>query len=272
MRIFLFRLVLSVCVILSWVQPVSSGEEQLETLRRQDQNAFPRRYEIDQARTLIRIRETISEMTPDSEQALVGLAYAYFWLGNRLSLEEGTKKERLQLYQSCIGSAREAIRINPLSTGGNFWTVICQGRYTQTHGILGGTFGLGNSIRGMQVVAANNESYYYAGVNRFWGRVCYEVPGIIRRVIDFSLEDSVYFLMRAIEIAPDFLMNHRYLAETYLKMDRTEEARQSLALILTRPADKLPEAEAENLREQEIARRIWRKNFTDLPLPKAPSE
>ena len=256
---------------LSISNPVWPGSPVEPGLLNQAEESFSRRFEISQAGKLIEIYRNVTTLDPGSETHWIALAYANFWLGNRLSLEKDTKRERLTLYLDCVSAAREAIRINPNSTGGNFWLVLCQGRYTQTHGLLGGSFALGDSIRSMQVVLLNDREYYFGGVDRYWGRVFYEVPGLLRKIINFTLEDSEYFLKRAISIAPDFLMNHRYLAETYLKMGEEEKARKVLEKILNSSAGTLPAAEPENLREQEIARRIWREKFKRLPLPTSPS-
>ena len=236
-------------------------------LKAQAEDAFSHRYDIGQAKRAITLYEKILAGEPESEEYLVKLSYAYYWLGNRLELEAQSKRTRLEAYRKSIEAAREAVRVNPESLGGNYWLVISQGRYTQVHGILGGTFSLGDNIRGMQVVTGNNPNYYSGGVDRYWGRVVFEFPKIVKKVVDFKYEDALYLSQRSLAIEPKFFTTRLYMAETYLKLGQEEKAREQLTWLLTTSPGILPAAEAENRLEQELARRIWRKHFRHDPIP-----
>lgn len=234
-------------------------------LKAEAEKIFPQRYEIEKARQLILVYEKILAQVPNSEEYWVNLSYAYFWLGDRLAVGKVQKKILLDAYDKSIQAAKEAIRVNPDSVGGNFWMTVSQGRYTLVKGILGGNFSLGTSIQGMMVVTRDNVNYYFGGVYRYWGRFVFEVPKIARRIIDFKLEESVYFMKKALEVAPNFFMNHVYLAETYLAMGQKDLAREELAWVLKAKPDILPLAESENRLEQDRARLIWKEEFKDLP-------
>lgn len=245
--------------------PASASD--LAILKAQAEDAFSRRYDIGQAKKAITLYEKILAGDPEPEEYLVKLSYAYYWLGNRLELEAKSKKARLEAYLKSIEAAREAVRVNPESLGGNYWLVISQGRYTQVHGILGGTFSLGDNIRGMQVVTSKNPNYYFGGVDRYWGRVVFEIPKIVQKVVDFKYEDALYLFQRSLAIEPKFFTTRLYMAETYLKLGKKKQAREQLTWLLTTSPGTLPAAEAENRLEQELARKIWKKHFTHDPLP-----
>lgn len=247
----------------SWAAgPVNPG---LENLKAEAEKIFPSRYEIEKARQLIQVCEKILEQAPNSEEYWVNLSYAYFWLGDRLAVEKVQKKELLDAYEKSINAAKEAIRVNPDSVGGNFWMTVSQGRYTLVKGILGGSFSLGSSVLGMMVVTRDNTNFYFGGVYRYWGRFVFEIPKIARRIIDFKLEESVYFLKKALAVAPNFFMNHVYMAETHLAMGQKDLAREELAWVLKTKPGILPLAEPENRLEQDRARLIWKENFPEPP-------
>ncbi|MCX5858279.1 MAG: hypothetical protein NT056_00035 [Proteobacteria bacterium] len=226
---------------------------------------FTQRYEVEKARQLIQAYEKILNQVPNSEEYWIKLSYAYFWLGDRLAVEKVQKKELLDAYDKSIRAAREAIRVNPDSVGGNFWATVSQGRYTLVKGILGGGFGLGASIQGMMIVTRDDINFYFGGVYRYWGRFVFEIPKLGRRIINFKMEESVFFLKKALEVAPNFFMNHVYLAETYLDMDRKDLAREELSWVLTTKPGILPQAEPENRLEQDRARLIWKEEFKEPP-------
>lgn len=251
--------------------PLSSHAETLKTLQAAAQSAFAQRWELGQTARAIELYEKILEQSPDLDEYWVKLAYAYYWRGNRLELEEHSKKERLESYTKSVSAARRAIQVNPDSIGGNYWMVISQGRYTQVHGILGGTFSLGDNIRGMQIVTSRNPNYYFGGVDRYWGRVVFEIPKIVQKLIDFQYEDSLYLFERSLAFEPHFFTTRLYIGETHLKLGDREKAREAFTWLLTTPADILPAAEAENRLEQEIARKLWRKHFKE-PIPGASGE
>ena len=237
----------------------------LAGLKAEAEKIFPQRYEIEKSRQLIQAYEKILGQVPNSEEYWVKLSYAHFWLGDRLAVEKTPKKELLDAYDKSIRAAQEAIRINPDSVGGNFWMTVSQGRSTLVKGILGGGFSLGGSVQGMMIVSRDNINFYFGGVYRYWGRFVFEIPKIARRIIDFKLEESAYFMKKALAVAPNFFMNHVYLAETYLAMDQKDLARGELTWVLKTKPDILPLAEPENRLEQDRARLIWKEEFKDLP-------
>jgi len=117
----------------------------------------------------------------------------------------------------------------------------------------------------MMVVSRDNINFYFGGVYRYWGRFVFEIPKIARRIIDFKLEESVYFMKKALEVAPNFFMNRVYLAETYLAMGQKDLAREELSWVLKTKPGVLPPAEPENRLEQDRARLIWKEEFKDTP-------
>jgi len=260
-QLTLFVLVLFLCNF----SGAAPEDHALAGLKAEAEKIFPQRYEVEKARQLIQVYEKILAQVPNSEEYWVRLSYAHFWLGDRLAVEKVQKKELLNAYDKSSQAAREAIRVHPDSIGGNFWMTVSQGRLTLVKGILGGSFSLGTSIQGMMVVSRDNINFYFGGVYRYWGRFVFEIPKIARRIIDFKLVESVYFLKKAIEVEPNFFMNHVYLAETYLAMSQKDLAREELSWVLKARPGILPLAEPENRLEQDRARLIWKEEFKESP-------
>ena len=66
------------------------------------------------------------------------------------------------------------------------------------------------------------------------------------------MQKSEAYLRKAVELAPLNLMNHRYLAETLIELNRIDEARQVLAKVLQLPDD--PDWKPESELEKKLAK------------------
>ena len=89
------------------------------------------------------------------------------------------------------------------------------------------------------MVLSIDPSYGEGLADRALGRWYLKVPGLFGG----SKKKSVEHLQRALTYDPTAAASHLYLAESYLAMDRREEARQSLQRVLDAPVhpDWVPE-------------------------------
>lgn len=202
----------------------------------------------------IEIYEDALKSRPRDTGLLTRLSRAYAWAGNLLPMDE--KKERYKYFRRGSELGDRVIEIDPDNIEAYFWKTVNEGRYTETKGILSGHIRLGATIKALTIVATKDPGFYYGGVFRYWGRAFFRIPWVAKRVIDFTLEDSVWFLKRSIELEPRFFESHYYLAETYIKMDKEEEAEKELKWIIDMSPDVLPEVAPENRRAQRDAREL----------------
>ena len=238
-----------------------STKPELDSVLKLADEAFAGRWEPENAKKAIELYRQTTKIDPRCEECWIKLSRAHHWLGDYLVGMKIDEKKALENFLLGSAAALKAVELNPKGIGGNYWWIDNEGRYTEVKGIVGGRWSLGNALRGHFVMAQQDINYFYAGLYRYWGRVIYDIPGLVRRLIDLPLADSIYFLELAREAAPNFFMHRRYLAETFLRMGEKEKARRELEYIIHTPATIIPEMEPENKLEQKIAREIYQKYF-----------
>lgn len=230
-----------------------------EVFYNQAMTSWAKRSSLEEARKAVDLLEKATQGDAKNEKYWVDLAIAYYWVGE--ITPAGMKKERIDYYLKGEESALRAVTINRNSVGGNFWTVVNNGRVTELKGILSGSFNFGRCLRAMTAATAREPDYYYGGVFRYWGQFIFEMPSMLRSVAQFTLDDANYFFKRSLEIEPNFFMTRLYLAESYLANKQKEKAKAELLYVMNTSPSVLPEAEPENRHYQKLAREIFDKEF-----------
>jgi len=228
---------------------------------RQGMDAWDKRQDPATAEKALAFFAKAAEAEPGNEQYLVMFSRASYWAGELTQVE--LKKKRIEYYSQGERAALKAIKLNRRSVGGNFWSVINNGRVTELKGILSGSFNFGRCLRAMTTVSSVDPDYYYGGVYRYWAEFISEMPSMLRSVAQFSLDDSVWFSRQAIEVEPDFFMTRLYLAETYLQLKQPEKARQELLYVINKDPGVIPEAAAENSHYRKLAVELYARKFQD---------
>ncbi len=236
-------------------EPKESTAEWME----KGEQAWEQRDDIEKLRQAVHAFERAASMEGAGVEPLVRVAHASYWLGE--VLPEDGEKQRVQAYQGCYDAAVKAMAMDETSPGANLWATVCNGRKAEIKGLLSGSYDLGLAIVCLNVVAREQNDYYYGAIYRYWGRFVYEIPSLGRRIASFSLDDSVFLYEQALKIEPDFFMTRLYLAETYLAKKNKHLAKRELLYILKTPADVVPGAEPENSFYQQKAREFLDKEF-----------
>ncbi len=256
-RLICFGIML--CVLAFICEGIRAEEEPLKLA----EAAWKKRESLEQAQAAVKYFRKAAESDPKNEKIWVDLAMACYWLGE--ITPEAEEKVRLAVYEEGERAALKAVSINPRSVGGNFWSVVNNGRVTELKGLLSGSFNFGMCLRYMVEVSSQDPDYYYGGVYRYWGRFVYRLPKIGRRVARFSLDDSIELYQKALEIEPDFFMTRLYLAESYLENGQREDAFKELMWLSDHSPEALPEASPENRFYQRKAREILAREFKGEP-------
>lgn len=227
--------------------PVSQPVAPPATVR-QDDARDPDRLYADRAQLSSALQAaTIWEQrlggpVPDFESAWK-LARACYWLGGHVSDDQ-----RRGQYERGIKAGTHAVALEPERPEGHFWMAANMGAMAESFGIRAGLRYRGTVKRELETVLKLDPSYQQGSADRALGRWYFRVPGLLGG----SRNKSVEHLQRSLDYDPGSAASHFFLAETFLKMNRREEARDELQLVLDAPLH--PEWVPEVLEFQERAR------------------
>ena len=201
--------------------------------------------------------EKIAALEPENDEVLGKLSRAYYWAGLNTTL----KRERSESYHKGVEAGQKALKINPGNLEANYWTAVNMARIAELRWSPK-SLGYVVKIRKMvQTIADVDRNYYYGAVDRIQGMALTILSSDSRGIPSFTKKSAVEHLKNAVEIGPNYFLNHVSLAEAYLKSGQMELAKAELEWVINTPADIDPEVTPENRYEQERAREILRKEF-----------
>lgn len=161
--------------------------------------------------------------------AYAKLAEVYFWLGEYS--ESSADKDHY--FGQGVEAGKKAVELVPDSVAANLWYGANMGSHGVVRGIMSSLFYLGpiekHGKRAMEI----DESYFYGAPLRLMGRFYHQAPGFPIGPGDSN--KGIEILEKAVQVGPDFLYNHVYLAEVYMAKRRKDEARELLEDVLNRP-------------------------------------
>lgn len=187
-------------------------------------------------------------------------AFSVYWRMSRLSYWIGdhtaNKDVKKQIFLQGVEYAKKAIELGPDKADGHFWLGVCYGVYGEAKGVLKSLSLVKPIKEAMRRVLEIDPAYDRGGADRVLGRVFHEVP----RIAGGNEKTSLEHLLKAVEYGPRVGLNLLYLADTYISLDRVEEARKTLESILA--LEPLPDLIPETAEEQAQAReKLERKPF-----------
>jgi tetratricopeptide (TPR) repeat protein len=180
------------------------------------------------------------------------LARACYWLGGHVPADE-----QRQQYERGITAATRAVELEPERPDGHFWMAADMGAMAESFGLRAGIKYRAPIRKELETVLRIDPSYQQGSADRALGRWYFRVP----RLFGGSKDKSLEHLKRALTFAPQSTATHFFLAETYLDMDRPDDARREVQLVLDAPLD--PEWTPED--------REFKKKATEL-LKRLPGE
>jgi tetratricopeptide (TPR) repeat protein len=197
-------------------------------------------------------------------QALVKMARAHIDVGDTIAENGGDWKERkLKEYNTAEGYARRAIRVDPSSTWGHFWLSAALGNAAMVSPI-GRQLELAGEIRdeierALALDPKNGFAYHAYGV---WHRKIAEIGSASRvfasvlygqSVPTGSLDKSIEYLKKAVELNPTVIVSRLELARSYVAKDEREQARALLKTIPGLPIQFSDDAKHKRSAEQLLA-------------------
>ena len=156
------------------------------------------------------------------------LARACYWLGGHVPADE-----QRQQYERGIKAATRAVELEPQKPEGHFWMAADMGAMAESFGLRAGIRYRGPIKNALETVLKLDPSYQQGSADRALGRWYFRVP----RLFGGSKDKAVEHLKKSLTYAPESTATHFDLAESYLDMDRPDEARREAKLVLDAPLD-----------------------------------
>jgi tetratricopeptide (TPR) repeat protein len=165
--------------------------------------------------------EILAKSRPPYAPILTRLARTCFLIG-----ELTLRSQRQKYYEKGESFAKKLLKEEPTRVEGHYWLAMHLCGLADTSGALQGRKLLPQIMKDLELAQAIDETYDQAGCHRVLGRIYFEAPSWPFSVGD--LHKSLQHLSRAVLLAPENSTNRLYLAETLLKLNRPDQARQEL--------------------------------------------
>ena len=154
------------------------------------------------------------------------LARNCYWLGGHVP--EG---ERRKQFERGMDAAMKAIELQPNRPEGHFWLAADMGAMAEGFGLRNGIKYRGPIKTELETVLMIDAGFQQGSADRALGRWYLRVP----RLFGGSKDKSVEHLKKSLTYAPESTATHFFLAETYLEMDKKDDAKRELQTVLTVP-------------------------------------
>lgn len=166
----------------------------------------------------------VAEVAEDKYEAFWKLSRIQYYIGSYTD----DKKAQQDIFAEGVEWAEKAIQAGPEKPDGYYWSAVNNGSYGESKGVLK-SLGLVKPIKeAMNKVVEIDRPYQDSGADRVLGRLYFKVPGFAGGDKDLSLDH----LLKAKDTSPNDPHTCLYLAETYLSLNKIEEARAELDIVL----------------------------------------
>jgi tetratricopeptide (TPR) repeat protein len=154
------------------------------------------------------------------------LARGCYWLGGHVP-----ENERRKQFERGMEAAMKAIALQPNRPEGHFWLAADMGAMAEGFGLRQGIKYRSPIKQELETVLMIDAGYLQGSADRALGRWYFRVP----RLFGGSKDKSVEHLKKSLSYAPESSATHYFLAETYLEMDKKDEAKRELQTVLSVP-------------------------------------
>ena len=265
-------MLLSACQIPSSVNRISASDN-AEFLLKQGDKSWEKRHEVRHARTAYLFYKKATVLNPDNPELLVQLCRASHFLGHFIETEQAIKdsmflfgmktgekalflsEEFSATFENAEGDSNTrkmaAIAATPRElVPALYWWSANLGRYLAYKPAMLRLEYQEVVETAMHRILALEPDYYYGAANRFFGALYARIPGI-------ELSRSKVYFDLAIENHPNYFGTYTLRAEFYhTKAGNREQFHDDLTWVIEADPTVLPDVMAENLLEQEYAKRL----------------
>jgi len=243
-----------------------SGKD-AEKIYQQAMNILKESLTEKSLREAISLLEKSAELEPKNEQAWIQLSWRYWMLGDDLPKNtDAEKKIRLALFEKGMSAGKKAMELNQKSVGGMYWYTVNLASSGEMKGVLSSLQMGGTLFGNMSRVDRRDPYYLYGATRRFGSELFVRIPRWLSERFGFTTEYIEEDLLDNIQRWPNYFDNYAYLARIYWGDGRKDQALKMLEYVLSHSPEQMAEEKAENQRQQEIARRMW-KEYTGKEFP-----
>ncbi len=204
--------------------------------------------------------EKSAELDPSSEDTWIQIAWRYWMLGDDMPKGNGDERDaRLKLFEKGMAAAEKAMALNRRSVGGLYWYTVNMAAAGEMRGILSSLGMAGTLFGNMSRVDRRDPYYLYGATRRVGSEVFVRVPTWLTEQFGFKPEYIEEDLQMNIEKWPNYFDNYVFLARVYLWEKNRSKALVALDYVLSHDPAAMPEEKAENVRQQETARKLWKE-------------
>ena len=186
------------------------------------------------AREAVDLLAPLSERAPQSAELSLMLAEAWY----RAADADADIEKSYPLFEKAAHYAKLALQVNPSRQDGHYWFGLTELRRAQKVGGLRAYFITRHAIEELERVCRNRPGYDFGGAARVLCLLYRVAPGWS----PFGdLKKSIAYGRQAVRAAPDYPLNHFYLAQSYLKADDKTAAAAQFRKVLELPSRHLAE-------------------------------
>ena len=202
-------------------------------LRAQDTARDPDRLYADRehlqsAMDAAAVWESRLKTNPKDFESAWKLARTCYWLGGHVP-----EDARRAQYERGIEAAQQASVLQTSRPEGYFWMAANMGAMAESFGLRAGIKYRSPVKKALETVLMLDPGFQQGSADRALGRWYLKVP----RLFGGSKDQSVEHLKKSLTYDPASTASHYFLAETYLEMDRKEDARQEAQNVLDLPVN-----------------------------------
>ncbi len=167
---------------------------------------------------LKQLKATVSTL-PESERDYCQLAHLEY------RMSRWFPREQEQRLTGCIRNANHVLNMKKNGTA-FFLRGLCRGRLGESRGLWSSVAVIDDFQQDMSLAAAIDPTVDFGGPHRALGRLYYELPFFMGG----DIKQSIQHLEKAVKIGPGYWENHYYLAQSYIKKSRYQDAKKELLL------------------------------------------
>jgi hypothetical protein len=205
---------------------VASSSAARQSAQDDPDHLYADREHLASAMEAARIWEARLAKDPRDFESAWKLARACYWLGGHVAPNEQRKQ-----FERGIDAANKAVALQPNRAEGHFWLAADMGAMAEGFGLRAGIKYRGPIKKALETVLTIDPGFLQGSADRALGRWYLKVP----RLLGGSKDKSVEHLKRSLGYDANSTATHFFLAETYLEMDKKDDARRELQAVLVAP-------------------------------------
>ncbi|MDD5222897.1 MAG: TRAP transporter TatT component family protein [bacterium] len=254
MKKFIAVVLLAMAGLLLFSGPAAAQNQQgLNELKQKADALWAERGDLNKALEAINTYKEVLKLKPDDVGAAVRIANCYWWIGKN----SAENKDKMTFHDKGVEAAKNAILINDKEPGAHYWLAVNWAEYGKAKGIIKSLSLIKPIRQELNKVKDLDEKYLNGGYYRVNGKVYCEVPGLLGG----DRKKCYEYYRKSIEIAPQHLVNHLFLAEAYFEDKDKEKAREEINFILNAPLepDFMPDDRLYKRQAEDLIKKINKK-------------